>query len=211
MLSYEELSKRPETFRSFAGLEVSEFDSIYAKVEPRYEGFERKRLSRGDRKHDIGAGHPFKLSLRDRLLMLLVYYRTYITSTLAAFLFDLDQSNVLKDIRMLEPLVRECVPIPKKVYEVARSRGKDVPRQVLGDYRGVVISDSWGAWNHIGGRWQRCLVHYLRELEDTVKYKSPGAEFLPFRKKLRRILRDAIRMAEENDHGRRLGAKARLE
>jgi transposase len=97
------------------------------------------------------------------------------------------------------------------VYEVARSRGKDVPRQVLGDYRGVVISDSWGAWNHIGGRWQRCLVHYLRELEDTVKYKSPGAEFLPFRKKLRRILRDAIRMAEENDHGRRLGAKARLE
>jgi hypothetical protein len=120
MLSYEELSRRPETFRSFAGLEVSEFDSIYAKVEPRYEEFERKRLSRADRKHDVGAGRPFKLSLRDRLLMLLVYYRTYITSTLAAFLFDLDQSNVLKDIRMLEPLVRECVPIPKKVYGEAR-------------------------------------------------------------------------------------------
>src|SRR5450756_3240075 len=85
------------TFRSFAGLEVSEFDCIYAKVEPRYEEFERKRLSRADRKHDVGAGRPFKLSLRDRLLMLLVYYRTYITSTLAAFLFDLDQSNVLKD------------------------------------------------------------------------------------------------------------------
>ena len=120
MLSYEELSKRPETFRSFAGLEVSEFDSIYAEVEPRYEEYERKRLSRGDRKNDIGAGHPFKLSLRDRLLMLLVYYRTYITSTLAGFLFDLDQSNVLKDIRMLEPLVKECIPIPKKVYEGAR-------------------------------------------------------------------------------------------
>ena len=56
------------------------------------------------------------------------------------------------------------------VYEVDESRGKHVPKKVLGDYRGIVISDSWGAWNHIGVRWQRCLVHYLRELEDTIKY-----------------------------------------
>lgn len=96
------------------------------------------------------------------------------------------------------------------VYEVDRSRGKDVPRRVLGDYRGTVISDSWGAWNHIGARWQRCLVHYLRELEETVKYKSPGADFFPFRKKLRRMLRDAIRMADEEDRGERLRAKARF-
>jgi transposase len=97
------------------------------------------------------------------------------------------------------------------VYEVDRSRGKHVPRKVLGDYRGLVISDSWGAWNHIGARWQRCLVHYLRELENTLKYKSPGEDFLPFRKKLRRILRDAIRMADEKDGGERLRAKARFE
>ena len=97
------------------------------------------------------------------------------------------------------------------VYEVDRSRGKDVPKKVLGNYLGTVISDSWSAWNHIGVRWQRCLVHYLRELADTVKYKSPGKDFFPFRKKLRRILRDAIRMADETDHGERLRAKARFE
>lgn len=98
------------------------------------------------------------------------------------------------------------------VYEVDRSRGKDVPRRVLGDYRGTVVSDSWPAWNHVGERWQRCLAHYLRELEDTVKYKSPGkAFFFPFRKKLRRILRNAIRMADERDPGERLRARARFE
>jgi transposase len=97
------------------------------------------------------------------------------------------------------------------VYEVDASRGKDVPMKVLGDYGGTVISDSWPAWNHVGTRWQRCLVHYLRELEDTIKYKSPGKEFIPFRKKLRRILRDAIRMADEKDHDERLMAKARLD
>jgi transposase len=97
------------------------------------------------------------------------------------------------------------------VYEVDRSRGKDVPRKVLGDYGGTVISDSWPAWNHVGKKWQRCLVHYLRELEDTIRYKSPGEDFILFRKKLRRALRDAIRMAEEKDHGERMRAKARLE
>ncbi len=97
------------------------------------------------------------------------------------------------------------------VYEVDRSRGKDVPTKVLGDYRGIVTSDSWGAWNYIGVKWQRCLVHYLRELKDTMKYKSPGPEFAPFAKKLKRILRDAIRMADEEDRGERLMAKVRFE
>ena len=98
------------------------------------------------------------------------------------------------------------------VYEVAKSRGKDVPLDVLGDYGGTVISDSWPAWNHVGRRWQRCLVHYLRELKDTAKYKSPGAEFAPFEKRLKKMLRDSIRTGEEvKVREERLRAKARLE
>jgi transposase len=99
------------------------------------------------------------------------------------------------------------------LYEVANSRGKDVPRRVLGDYPGTVISDSWPAWNHVGKRWQRCLVHYLRELKETIEYKSPGEEFFPFAKRLRRILGDAIRVAKKIDVGReeKLRVKARLE
>jgi len=116
MFNYARLSKRPAIFRSFTGLEVSEFDSICVKVESRYDEFERQRLSKEDRKNKIGAGRPFKLSLKNRLLMLFMYYRLYVTSILAGFLFDLDQSNVLKDIRMIAPLVKECVPLPKKVY-----------------------------------------------------------------------------------------------
>ena len=119
MLSYSRLSKSPSILRSFTGLEVSEFDSLYDKVESSYGEYERKRLFRKDRKNETGGGRPFKLEMRDRLLMLLVYYRLYVTSTLLSFLFDLGQTNVLKDIRMLEPLVRECIPLPEKVYERA--------------------------------------------------------------------------------------------
>jgi len=34
---------------------------------------------RKNRKRDIGAGRPFKLDVKERFLMLLVYYRLYIT------------------------------------------------------------------------------------------------------------------------------------
>jgi len=125
LLNYRRLSEKPSTFRSFTGLEVSEFESLYLELESVYEEYEVKRLSRRGRKRRIGAGRPFKLPLKDRLLMLLMYYRLYITSTLTGFLFDLDQSNVLKNMRVLEPLVKECIPIPKKLYERAE-RAKTV-------------------------------------------------------------------------------------
>src|ERR1700691_4409123 len=103
MLGYAKLSRSPPIFRSFVGLDLSEFDSVYAEIEKVYSSCEAKRLSRRERQRDIGAGHPFKLDLRDRLLVLLIYYRLYVTSTLLGFLFDLGQTNVLKDIRMIEP------------------------------------------------------------------------------------------------------------
>ena len=66
------------------------------------------------------AGRPFKLDVKDRFLMLLVYYRLYITYTLVGFLFDLDQSNICRDIQKIEGLVRKCLPIPQKIYSITK-------------------------------------------------------------------------------------------
>jgi hypothetical protein len=52
--------------------------------------------------------------------MILVYYRLYITYTLASFLFDLDQSNICRDIQKIEGLIRQCVPIPQKIYSLTK-------------------------------------------------------------------------------------------
>lgn len=59
---------------------------------------------------------PFKLDLENRFLMLLVYYRLYITYTLTEFIFDWDQSNVCRDIQKIESLVRKCIPTPQKLF-----------------------------------------------------------------------------------------------
>jgi hypothetical protein len=109
-------------FKSFTGLTVQEFDDIYKKeITKRYHDYETKRLSkRKDRKRDTGAGRPFKLDIKDRFLMLLVYYRLYITYTLAGFLFDLDQSNICRDIQKIASLIRQCIPIPQKIYNITK-------------------------------------------------------------------------------------------
>jgi hypothetical protein len=122
LLSYDGLSKKPLLFKSFTGLTVQEFDYIYNKeITKRYSNYELKRLSKRDnRKRSIGAGRHFKLDLKDRFLMLLVYYRLYITYTLAGFLFNLDQSNICRDIHKIEKLIRECVPIPQKIYPITK-------------------------------------------------------------------------------------------
>jgi hypothetical protein len=122
LLSYERLSKKPLLFKSFTGLTVQEFDNIFQKeITKRYAKHEIQRLSkRENRERDIGAGRHFKLDIKNRFLMLLIYYRLYITYTLAGFLFDLDQSNICRDIQKIEGLIRKCVPLPQKLYNITK-------------------------------------------------------------------------------------------
>ena len=122
LLSYDRLSRKPLFFKSFIGLTVQQFDNIYNKeITKRYSNYEIKRLStRKNRKRDIGAGRPFKLDVKDRVLMLLVYYRLYITYTLTGFLFDLDQNNVCRDIQKIESWVRQGLSIPQKIYNISK-------------------------------------------------------------------------------------------
>ncbi len=44
----------------------------------------------------------------------------YITYTLTGFLFDIDQSNICRDIQKIEGLIRQCVPIPQKTYNITK-------------------------------------------------------------------------------------------
>ncbi len=120
MLSYKRLSRKPLLFKSFTGLTVAEFDALCKDIMERYKRYETKRLSSKKRERKIGAGRPFKLCLQNRLLMLLVYYRMYITYTLAGFLFGIDQSNIYRDIQKIEPLVRKCLPIPQRLYGLTK-------------------------------------------------------------------------------------------
>ena len=123
MMSYSKLSKNPKTFRTFIGLTVPEFDKLFSFVKKEYPKYEAERLTKRERINAPGQGRQFNLKLIDRLLMLLTYYKLYTSLMLVGFLFTLDQSNVWRDIKHLEPLVTRCMPLPKKVYKKAKKIG----------------------------------------------------------------------------------------
>lgn len=121
MLFYDRLSRKPLLFKSFIGLSIKQFDDIYNEIKSKYTKHEIKRLSyRKDRKRSIGGGRHFKLDVKNRIIMVLVYYRLYITYTLTGMLFDLDQSNICRDIQKIEKMIRECLPIPQKIYNITK-------------------------------------------------------------------------------------------
>jgi hypothetical protein len=110
-------------FHTFTGLTPKEFDKIYTQLEQQYPQYEKKRLTRRKRKRTISTGRPYKLRLKERTLMLLMYYRLYITYSLLEYLFDLDQSNVYRDIALIEPVLKTCIPIPEKMTKRTRRIG----------------------------------------------------------------------------------------
>jgi transposase len=60
------------------------------------------------------------------------------------------------------------------------------------------VSDFWAPYNAVAcDSRQKCLVHLLRDLEHVERYKSPGAHWPAFAKKLRRLIKDAIRLLRQ--------------
>ena len=60
------------------------------------------------------------MSVRERILLLLFYYRTYATQDVAAEVFGVGQTTVSRSIEQIASVVKKCVPIPAKLY--ARSK-----------------------------------------------------------------------------------------
>lgn len=81
-------------------------------------------------------------------------------------------------------------------YMIDRSRGSPaLMKFFIEEFSGTLVSDFWAAYNAVGcALRQTCLVHLLRELEQTEQYKKPGEHWPAFAKKLRRLLADAIRL-----------------
>jgi len=104
-LRYLKVKKKPTTFRRLFVVSVSEFEIILLKVLPEWQ---KKVLGRYK-----GPGRPYDHSLEDMILMLLLYYRSYITQEFVGYLFALDKSRVCRIIQTLEPILANVMAISK--------------------------------------------------------------------------------------------------
>ena len=72
------------------------------------------------------AGGITRFVLADRLLMLLIDYRTYVTHAFLGFLFGLDDSAVGRNINPLQPLLAGIVRIPERRIELTEDEIREL-------------------------------------------------------------------------------------
>ena len=89
------------------------------------------------------------------------------------------------------------------VFDVLHDRSRGSPaleKFFIQEFAVTLITDFCGAYNAVTyAVRQTCLVHLLRELEHTEKYKSAGKHWPKFVKKLGRLIGDAIRLWRRNE------------
>jgi len=84
-------------------------------------------------------------------------------------------------------------------YLIDPSRGSPALERFFAEaFDGVLITDFWPAYNAFATERQCCLVHLLRELEKVDEHNA-SADWQAFAKKLRRLLRDGIRLRKRLD------------
>ena len=82
-------------------------------------------------------------------------------------------------------------------YRIARSRGAKVPKELLSEkYGGILVTDFYSAYNKLGGRKQRCLVHLEREMHQCF-LRDQSEEYVKYHKILKRIIQDARALKKE--------------
>src|SRR4051812_15981256 len=113
------LLDHPATFRRLTGLSPQAFRGLLAELEPAWHQDQARRAARRPRRRRPGAGRRFALPLADRLLLLLIYYRAYVSHAFLAFLFGIDAGTVSRNIRRLEPLLAGIFRIPERKVRLA--------------------------------------------------------------------------------------------
>jgi len=114
MTHTERLLRSPKAFRQLTGITPAAFDRLLADLTLRHEQVEARRKDRPGRKRRPGAGRKHALALADRLLMLLIDYRTYATHAFLGFLFGVDDSAVGRNNNPLQPLLAGISRIPER-------------------------------------------------------------------------------------------------
>lgn len=68
------------------------------------------------------------------------------------------------------------IPQPVRYYEYHQSRAQAVAHQLLGTFKGHLVSDFYAGYNGYAGPHQRCWVHLLRDLHDLREQHADDAE-----------------------------------
>jgi len=126
---FRKLRKSPKLFLSSTGMRLDRFEQLLPAFEAAYEQLEAQRKQRVvktglKRQRKPGAGASFATDMTERLLMVLLYYRLYLTQEFMTLLFNVeDKSSICRAISQMHPVFEAVLPVPerarKTVFDLA--------------------------------------------------------------------------------------------
>lgn len=106
MLTYKKFFDNPGKLLRFTGLSIIQFEILSKRLGPLWVKQENTRLDRENRIRKIGGGRRYHISsTENKLLLILVFYRTYLSHEILGWIFNLDASNICRLVKKLTPLI----------------------------------------------------------------------------------------------------------
>jgi hypothetical protein len=128
---YNKLARKPKLFLSVTGMHLHSFQRLLPQFEQAFRQLEAERKgktvrSSADRQRAAGGGRAFNNDLANRLLMLSVYYRLYLTQEFMTFLFKAaDKSLICRNIQQMRPVMEAVLPTPerarRRIFSLAKA------------------------------------------------------------------------------------------
>src|SRR5205085_10299383 len=125
------LARRPKLFLSVTGMHLHTFEKLLPQFEQAFLKLEAERKCKtvrasADRQRAAGAGRAFNNDLANRSLMLLVYYRLYLTQEFMTFLFKAaNKSLICRNIQQMRRVIESVLPTPerarKRIFSLAKA------------------------------------------------------------------------------------------
>src|SRR5437868_3370877 len=128
---YNKLARRPKLFLSVTGMHLHTFQELLPQFQQAFLKLEAVRKCQtvrtaSDRQRAAGAGPAFNNDLANRALMLLVYYRLYLTQEFMTLLFKAANKSVIcRNIQQMRAVIESVLPTAeralKRIFSLAKA------------------------------------------------------------------------------------------
>ncbi len=135
MSLYKKLARKPKQFLTLTGIELSDFERLLPELERANQEQERHRKARvvrtgAQRQRRPGGGGHFANAFSDRCLMLLLYYRLYVSQEFLTLLFKAENKSVIcRGIQSVRGAWEAVLPLPEHIRHRLLTAAREVARR----------------------------------------------------------------------------------
>jgi hypothetical protein len=173
ILRYDHLSQNVKAFRSMTGISQELFEEIENDVTLRFIEAETIRFSRPDRQRAMGGGRDQALSIRDQILLNIIWLRCYPKQCVLSYLFGVSEPSVSRSIGRVLPLLEASGRDTMRLPDPGRKRRRELDELLKETPELAVIIDSFEQKVQRHQERQESDAHYSgKKKQNTLKVQT---------------------------------------